>query len=219
MKKKYIIAVDGPAGSGKSTIARMVAKRLDYIYIDTGAMYRALTLKVLETNTSLDDSQKIIKLAEVTNISFQSKDNVLKVLLDSNDVTIQIREPKVTKNVVYIANVPEVRKIMVELQRAFGSAGGVVVEGRDITTVVFPDARKKFYLDASFEERFERRYKQLITEGKDISKDDLAQDMKDRDISDRKRKVGALKIADDAIYLDTSNLSINEVVEKVLSYV
>jgi len=219
LKKKYIIAVDGPAGSGKSTIARMVAKRLDYIYIDTGAMYRALTLKVLETNTSLDDSQKIIKLAEVTNISFQSKDNVLKVLLDSNDVTIQIREPKVTKNVVYIANIPEVRKIMVELQRAFGSAGGVVVEGRDITTVVFPDARKKFYLDASFEERFERRYKQLITEGKDISKDDLAQDMKDRDISDRKRKVGALKIADDAIYLDTSNLSINEVVEKVLSYV
>ena len=219
MKKKYIIAVDGPAGSGKSTIARMVAKRLDYIYIDTGAMYRALTLKVLETNTSLDNSQKIIKLAEVTNISFQSKDNVLKVLLDSNDVTIQIREPKVTKNVVYIANIPEVRKIMVELQRAFGSAGGVVVEGRDITTVVFPDARKKFYLDASFEERLERRYRQLITEGKDISKDRLAQDMKDRDISDKNRKVGALKIAEDAIYLDTSNLSIDEVVEKVLSYV
>ena len=219
MKKKYIIAVDGPAGSGKSTIARMIAKRLDYIYIDTGAMYRALTLKVLKTNTSLDDSQKIIKLAKVTDINFQSKNNVLKVLLDSNDVTIQIREPKVTKNVVYIANIPEVRKIMVELQRAFGSAGGVVVEGRDITTVVFPDARKKFYLDASFEERLERRYRQLITEGKDISKDRLAQDMKDRDISDRKRKVGALKIAEDAIYLDTSNLSIDEVVEKVLSYV
>jgi cytidylate kinase len=219
LKKNYIIAIDGPAGSGKSTIARMVAKRLDYLYIDTGAMYRALTFKALETKVSLHDPNNLIKLATKTDIKLKVNDNNLQVLLDSKDVTSRIREPEVTRNVVYVANIPEVRKIMVELQRNLGRKGGVVIEGRDVTTVVFPNAQRKFYLDASFEERLERRYKQLISEGKNISKGDLAQDIKDRDISDRERKVGALKKAKDAVYLDTSKLNIEEVVDEVLSYV
>ena len=219
MEKNYIIAVDGPAGSGKSTIARMVAEKLNYLYIDTGAMYRALTLKALKTNTSLDDPLKLITLAQTADIKFESQNNTLKILLDSNDVTTQIREPQVTRNVVHLANIPEVREIMVELQRSLGKDGGVVVEGRDITTVVFPNAQRKFYLDANFEERVQRRYRQLIAEGKNISKEGLAQDMRNRDISDKQREVGALRKAEDAIYLDTSDLSINEVIEKVISYV
>ncbi len=219
MKKKYIIAIDGPVGSGKSTIARMVAKRLNYIYVDTGAMYRALTLKALQTKTSMDDPQKLVELAQTADIKFKSENNILKVLLDSNDVTTQIRDPHVTRNVVHVANIPELRGIMVERQRTLGKKGGVVVEGRDIATVVFPKAQRKFFLDASFEERLERRYKELISEGKNISKEDLAEDIKIRDISDKQRKVGALKQAKDAIYLDTTGLNIDEVIEKVLSYV
>ncbi len=219
MKKKYIIAIDGPAGSGKSTIARVVAKRLNYLYIDTGAMYRALTLKALQAKISMDNPQKLIELAQTVNIKLESENNILKVLLDSNDVTTQIRDPHITRNVVHIANIPEVRGVMVELQRTLGKEGGVVVEGRDIATVVFPNAERKFFLDASFEERLERRYKQLISEGKNISKEDLAEDIKIRDISDKQRKVGALKRAKDAIYLDTTSLNIDEVIEKVLSYV
>lgn len=219
MKEQFIIAIDGPAGSGKSTIARLIAKELDYLYIDTGAMYRALTYKVLQNNLPLTDSEKIIDLARKTYIKLEAEADTLKVILDGKEVTSQIRDPQVTKNVVFIANIPEVREIMVGLQRALGESGGVVMEGRDITTVVFPQAQKKFYLDASFDERLERRYKQLIAEGKSVVKNILAEDMIKRDISDKSRRVGALRQAEDAIYLDTTDMNIDAVVRNVIDYV
>jgi cytidylate kinase len=219
LKEQFIIAIDGPAGSGKSTIARLIAKELDYLYIDTGAMYRALTYKVLQNNLPLTDSEKIIDLARKTYIKLEAEADTLKVILDGKEVTSQIRDPQVTKNVVFIANIPEVREIMVGLQRALGESGGVVMEGRDITTVVFPQAQKKFYLDASFDERLERRYKQLIAEGKSVVKNILAEDMIKRDISDKSRRVGALRQAEDAIYLDTTDMNIDAVVRNVIDYV
>lgn len=217
MKKGLIVAIDGPAGSGKSTIARLLAKELDYIYIDTGAMYRALTLKALNRKIDLKDKEALVKLAGETEIDFKNdKDRSLKIFLDGKDVTQEIREPEVTKNVSYLADIPDLRSIMVEKQRFFGKEGSVVIEGRDTTTVVFPEADKKFYLDALFKERVKRRYNQLISEGKKISIEELEKSIKMRDVKDTKRKVGALRKAKDAFFLDTTKLAIPRVVKELL---
>lgn len=219
MKNKIIIAIDGPAGSGKSTIARLIAEELNFLYIDTGAMYRAMTFKAIRSNVSFQNENNLINLARETEISLEYSKNGLKVYLDSEDVTDKIREPNVTRNVVHLADIAEVREIMVQLQRKLGQNGKVVIEGRDVTSVVFPDADKKFYLDADFKERVQRRYKQLQEQGKDLSLKELSQDIKKRDQSDKTRKVGALKQTEDSIYIDTTGLSIKEVINKILSYV
>lgn len=217
--KTLIIAIDGPAGSGKSTVSKIVAKRLALLYIDTGAMYRALTLKAMRQGIDLEDAPALIRLAKSTKISLEDREG-LHVILDGEDVSLAIRTPDVTANVKYIARVPGVRHEMVELQRSIGLSGsGAILEGRDIGTVVFPNADYKFYLDASPEERARRRCKELIEAGQDASEVSVKKEILTRDDSDMKRSVGALKKCGDAISIDTTGLSIDGVTEKILSYI
>ena len=216
-----IIAVDGPAGAGKSTVAKLLAKKLAFMYIDTGAMYRALTLKALENDIKIKDSKAVIALAKTTKIELiPTTEGPVKVLLDDVDVSLAIRNPLVTKSVSDVAKIPGVRKIMVILQKKLGESKDCVLDGRDIGTVVFPKAEKKFFIDADFKERVNRRYKELINlkiEG--VSCQEVAKDLKNRDTIDSTRKVAPLKKAQDAIYLDTTDFTIEQVVEKMLSCV
>lgn len=218
-KKAFVIAVDGPAGSGKSTVSKLIAKRMGLLYIDTGAMYRALTLKAMRSGMDLNDESSLTGLAGSTNIDLKETCGVLNVLLDGEDVSGLIRTPELTNNVKYIARVPGVRKEMVELQRAIGGRSGAVLEGRDIGTVVFPDADYKFYLDASIAERARRRHKELLQSGEIVDPESIKRDVAARDESDMKRSVGALKVAPDAVIVDTTELSIDEVADKILSYI
>ncbi|MFA5084833.1 MAG: (d)CMP kinase [Candidatus Omnitrophota bacterium] len=216
---KIIVAIDGPAGSGKSTVSKIVAKKLALLYIDTGAMYRALTLKAMRLGLNLEDEDALVSLAKSSRISLEEKDK-LNVFLDGEDVSLAIRTPDVTANVKYIARVPGVRHEMVALQRSIGQKyGGAILEGRDIGTVVFPNADYKFYLDASPEERAKRRCRELIESGEAVSELSVKKDILTRDNSDMKRSVGALKRCDDAIFIDTTDLSIDGVAEKILSYI
>ncbi|MFH1645545.1 MAG: (d)CMP kinase [Candidatus Omnitrophota bacterium] len=215
-----LIAIDGPCGSGKSTVAKRLALKLRYKYIDTGAMYRAYTLKAIRENLDFEKEQELIELTK--HISLDIVDDGtghIKVLLDKEDVSQHIRTPELTNRVSYIAKVPSIREWMVKNQRRIGERGNCVLEGRDIGTVVFPDAKFKFYIDAEFDERVRRRHKELIENGSDISFDALAEDMRIRDEKDKNRKVGALKVADDAIYVDTTNFGIDEVVDKLVGYI
>jgi cytidylate kinase len=218
-KINMVVAVDGPAGSGKSTVSKMIARRLGLLYIDTGAMYRALTLKAMRNKVDLNDEEALVKLSKSTRIALEESAGALNVFLDDEDVTGLIRTPELTKNVKYIARVPDVRHEMVRLQRIIGERSGAVLEGRDIGTVVFPDAKYKFYLDADVEERARRRYKELIETGQKASLADIRNDVASRDESDMKRSVGALKRSADAVSVDTTALTINEVVEKIMSYI
>ena len=215
-----IIAIDGPAGAGKSTIARLIAQELGFLYIDTGAMYRALTLKALEERIDPHDSNKVIGLAARTEIDLiNSEAGSLKVVLDGKDVSRQVREPRITRYVSDIAKIKEVRTVMLKLQRRLGRKGDSVLDGRDIGTVVFPGADKKFYLDADFNERAKRRHKELNEMGQEISLPEVEGDLSNRDTIDSTRKCAPLKKADDAIYVDTTNMTIEEVVNKVLQWI
>ena len=211
-----IIAIDGPAGAGKSTIAKSVARKLKFLYIDTGAMYRALTLKALEHKVNPDDLSAITELAAATRINLTNNpDGSLKVLLDETDVSKEIRHPRITRFVSDIAKIKEVRQQMLVVQRRLGRAADSVLDGRDIGTVVFPDADKKFYLDADFQERVERRFKELRESGQEISIEDVSADLANRDKIDSTREFAPLKKAADAIYIDTTDMSIDQVVDKV----
>ena len=214
-----VIAIDGPAGSGKSTVSKLVAKRLGLLYIDTGAMYRALTLKAMRKKIDLEDATALTKLAQSTEIDLKEESGALKVYLDGEDCAGLIRTPELTNNVKHIARVPGVRREMVRLQRSIGERHGAALEGRDIGTVVFPDADYKFYLDAEPDERAKRRHKELLEAGQAIDFAAIKKDVIVRDESDMTRPVGALKKAPDAVLIDTTRLSINGVVEKILSYI
>jgi cytidylate kinase len=192
---------------------------LGLVYIDTGAMYRALTLKATRLGLNLEDEGSLTRLAETTKIDLKAAAGTLKVTLDDEDVSVLIRTQELTNNVKYIARVPGVRKCMVKIQRDLGARRGAVLEGRDIGTVVFPDADFKFYLDADLEERAKRRHKDLVEIGQDLGIQDVRKDVVTRDSSDMKRSVGALKKAPDAIFIDTTNLTVDEVVEKALVYI
>lgn len=215
-----IIAIDGPAGAGKSTIAKIIAQKLGFLYIDTGAMYRALTLKVIEEGADINDVQRIAEIASKSSIDLTNNpDSSLKVMLDGRDVSMQIREPRITKFVSDIAKIKGVRDIMLRLQRNFGKKGDCVLDGRDIGTVVFPDADKKFYLDAHFNERVKRRHMELNVLGQDVSAKDVGGDLQNRDTIDSTREIAPLRKAQDAVYIDTTNFSIEEVSEKVLGLI
>lgn len=216
-KSHLIIAIDGPAGSGKSTVSKIVAKRSGLLYLDTGAMYRALTLKAMRSGVNLNDAEALTKLASVTELNLEM-DGPVRVLLDGQDVSGAIRTVEVTNNIKYIARVPGVRHQMVRMQREIGRRRGAVLEGRDITTVVFPDARYKFYLDADPDERARRRHKEFVESGNDIGLDEIKKDVTARDESDMKRSVGPLKKSPDAIVIDTTKLTIEQVVERILGY-
>ncbi|MFH1856722.1 MAG: (d)CMP kinase [Candidatus Omnitrophota bacterium] len=218
MKEYFIVAIDGPAGAGKSTIARLVAERLNFIYVDTGAMYRALTLKAIRENVDLTDSTRLRTLMDKTNIDLQSSHgkNSLRVLLDNEEVTAEIRLPEITNKVFYIAQDASVRKKMVELQRRLAQKyKKAVLEGRDIGTVVFPKADVKIFLDAQVRERANRRFKELSEKGINVVLEEIEQDIIERDRKDKTREIGPLKQACDAVYVDSTNFSIEETVEKV----
>jgi len=210
-----IIGIDGPAGSGKTTVAKLLAKKLGIFYLDTGAMYRALTLKALERKVDLSDQDALKKIAEELNLEFKEG----KVYLDSLDVSDQIRTPLIDKSISPVVAQPEVRAVMVKLQRNMVAKGDFVVEGRDITTVVFPDAKYKFYLDASPAIRAKRRFKELSQKGMDVNFQELDQDLKRRDNSDKTREISPLRVSEDAIVIDTTNLTILETAEEILKHI
>lgn len=220
MNKRLIIAIDGPAGSGKSTVAKRIAVRLGIPYIDTGAMYRALTLRVLQKRISLTDTRALVRLSKTTSIALQgSHPERQRVLLDGADVTREIRTPELTQKVFYVAQVPKVRREMVRKQRALGERRGAVMEGRDIGTVVFPDADYKFYLTASSSVRAMRRYRELIQTGHSASRREVLADLKRRDKTDLERKEGPLRRAKDAFWVPTTSLTISQVVDKILQII
>ena len=207
------ITIDGPAGSGKSTIAREIANLLGWTYIDTGAMYRAITLKILSSNISLEDRDGIQLLLGSTQIEF----NKSNIFLDGKDVTSQIRSEKIDKNVSAVCAIREIRLKLVELQREYASSHPVVMDGRDIGTIVFPDAKYKFFLTASPEERARRRYNQMRGKGINIPIERIFDDIVRRDHMDSSREISPLKMAEDAHLIDTDKLGIGEVVEEIMS--
>lgn len=211
-----VIAIDGPAGAGKSTTARLVAERLNFTYLDTGAMYRALTLKILTLGIDITNNDQLIGLLSDTRIELQQRGGRLNVLLDGKDVTRQIRSEAVSQTVARVAALKPVRDWMLKLQREAGAAGKIVAEGRDIGTVVFPDARLKIFLTASLEQRARRRQKEFSRHREPLDLAQVAQALQQRDQQDSTRANGPLRQAEDAIVLDTSNLTIEQQVDFVL---
>ncbi len=214
--KKIIVTLDGPAGSGKSTTARIVAERLGYAYLDTGAMYRAIALYVLRQKTSVTDIEKVIRLLSEIRIDIIYENKIQKTFLNGEDVSSEIRSPEVTQSVSPISGIKEVRKFLREQQQAIGANGGYVVDGRDIGTAVFPNAEVKFFLTARVEERAKRREKEFkerygITDFKSI-----VADIERRDLEDSTRKEDPLKIPADAIILDNSDLTVAQQVDFIL---
>lgn len=208
-----IIAVDGPAGSGKSTISKLLAKELGLVYLDTGAMYRLFTLKMLKENVSFSDNDKINELLEKLNINIEND----KFYLDDEDVSEEIRKTDVAENVSKTAAIDEVRKKMVSLQREFSKSKNVILDGRDIGTVVFPEADIKIFLVADPRERAERRFKELKAKGENISLDSIYENILKRDKLDSTRENSPLKKANDAIEVDTTGKNIEEVKNIILN--
>ncbi|MBU0478578.1 (d)CMP kinase [bacterium] len=219
MRNKLTIAIDGPAGSGKSSVSKIIAKRLGLLYVDTGAMYRALTLKAMENGINIKKEMALVELTRNTKIELIHQEEGTVVLLDGQDVTEKIRGTDVTNNVFYLARAEGVRECMKRLQRKIAEKGDVVMEGRDITTVILPDADYKFYLDASFEERVKRRRKELEQNGQQIVESELSKDIKMRDKKDLTRKIAPLIKAEDAIVIDSTGMSLEEEAETVISYI
>ena len=217
-ERKKVVAIDGPAGAGKSTVSKIVATRLGYTYIDTGAMYRAVALKVLESKLPLTE-EAIIEAARDVEIDQQSADGVTKTFLDGRDVSTEIRTPEVSKIVSPVAKVGFVRQRLTELQRKMATRGGVLMDGRDIGTVVLPNADVKIFLTASVTERARRRFEELKAKGFDVNLSEIEKDIATRDKIDSEREIAPLKQADDAILLDTTALTIEEVTAKIIELI
>ena len=214
-----IVAIDGPAASGKSTTAKMVAKKLEMTYLDTGAMYRAVTLALLRSNTDLDDYDSVCQVVDKLELDIYDKGSKTIVKLDGEDVSKAIRSMPVTENVSAVSAMKYVRQTMVEIQRNIGKKTNCVVEGRDIGTVVFPDAELKIFMVADVNMRAERRFKDICEMGENRSFQEVLADLKRRDEKDSTRAYSPLQKADEAIEIDTSMLSIDQQVEKIINLV
>ena len=219
-----IVAIDSPAGTGKGTISKLIAQRMNYTYIDTGAMYRAITLKMIRNDIKLEETEKIENMFSNTTITFENGTDsngvyYQKVFLDGEDVSEEIRTPIINEHVSPYSALPLIRAKLVDMQRKMAGSQNTIMEGRDITTVVFPNAEVKIYLDATPEERANRRYKELIGKGIDTTYEETLESINKRDYNDMHKEIGALKVADEAVIVDTTLLSIEEVYERVCSII
>lgn len=214
--KNLVVAIDGPAGAGKSTVAQLAAKKLGYTYIDTGAMYRAVAWKTLQQKKEVTD-ELILEVVKDIDVNLQYKDGKTTVTVDGTDVTGEIRTPEVSAIVSQVAALGPVREKMVDLQRKMGERGSVLMDGRDIATNVLPNADVKIFLTASIEERARRRHKELTEKGYTIDMEQMKADIAARDKADSEREISPLVQAEDATLLDTTGLSIDEVVERILA--
>lgn len=214
--ENYQIAIDGPAGSGKSTVAKLVAKKLDFLYVDTGAMYRAVTYNVLKNQIDINDESKVITFAKNSNISFsKGEKGEQNVFLNEENVTKEIRMPDVTGTVSYVSRIMGVRKALVKIQQNLGCENSVVMEGRDIGSVVFPNAFLKIYLTASIEERARRRFEENRINGISTDMETLKTEIAERDLIDSTRKESPLTKVADAVEIETDNMNAYEVADKI----
>lgn len=212
------ITIDGPAGSGKSTVARKLAARLRIAYLDTGAMYRVVTLAALEDEVDLSDEAALTRLAATADFDLDCGPTHVRVTLRDHDVTEEIRSMRVNDHTRYIASSPGVRELLVQRQRELGDKlGSVVTEGRDQGSVVFPDARFKFFMDAELEKRAVRRFHELLADGEEVTIEQVIENLRARDISDAGREVAPLRVPDGAVVIDTTHLSIAQVVDQILA--
>ena len=211
-----IVAIDGPSGAGKSTLAKRVAREFGFMYLDTGAMYRALALKALRDGVDLTDEDRMAQLVPLTEIDLAERAGTLQVFLDGEEVSASIRTPEVSQMASRVSALGVVRQRMLELQRAVGRRGSVVAEGRDIGTVVFPEADVKIYLDASVKERARRRFDELRAAGGPVSLEETRREMEERDRRDSERDLAPLRQAADALAIDSSSLNADEVAERVI---
>lgn len=212
-----IITVDGPAGAGKSTVSRLLAKKLHYFYLDTGAMYRAVALKAANRGLAFDDGVRLSRLCEDLDLQFKSENDHAKLILDGQDISLAIRSPEMDMLSSTVSAVKEVREAMKTLQRKLGSQGKIVAEGRDMGTVVFPDADHKFFITASIEERALRRYRERQARGEAVTKEEVEMDLRRRDEQDTMRAIAPLRPAENARVIDTTHLNPQEVIEKMLA--
>ena len=215
----YNIAIDGPAGAGKSTIAKIVAKELGFIYVDTGAMYRTIALACFRAGIKADESEKVIAKLDDIEVTLGYDNGTQKVYLNGEDVSLEIRREEIGNMTSAIAVYEKVRENMVEMQRELAAKNDVVMDGRDIGTVVLKDSKFKFFLTATPEERARRRFTELVNRGIDVNYDKLLEDIIKRDYIDSHREVDPLKKADDAIEIDSSNYNINEVTEIICNFI
>ena len=217
MKERLTIAMDGPAGSGKSTIAQCLAEKLDYLYLNSGSMYRAMTLLSIRAGEDSTDVPALTQMAQNCRIDFSN--NGKTTVLNGEDVSAALRTPEIDRAIADIAKIPEIRREMVKQQRRIGKNGGIIVEGRDVTTVVFPDADLKFYISASVEERAKRRFTEQKAQGVETTLEQVEQEIRERDQMDESRDHSPLRTASDAIVLDTTGMTVNQAVEFVLNRV
>jgi cytidylate kinase len=214
--KKLIVAIDGPAGAGKSTVARIVAERLQYIYIDTGAMYRAVTWEVITRKVAFNDEALIADTARTLDLSLDYKEGKTRVKVNGVDITEEIRTPEISRSVSEISKIGAVREAMVSLQRQLAGQGGVVMDGRDIGTFVLPNADVKVFLTAAIEERAKRRWRELVDKGFTVDLEQLKEEIACRDRKDCERDIAPLIQAKDAVAIDTTKLTIDEAVACIL---
>jgi cytidylate kinase len=215
MSKNIIIAIDGPAASGKSTLAKLIAEKLNFVYMDTGAMYRAITFIAIR-NGVINDINSIISIAESIDIKLKFENGITHVFVDGEEVTDFIRTPEVNAKVSDVSKIPDVRREMVKIQKRVGKNCNIVAEGRDITTVVFPNADIKIYMNADIDVRAQRRFKELSEQNIKITLDEVKNNLKERDLIDSGREVSPLRKADDAFELDTTSISVDSELEKIL---
>lgn len=215
-KKGFTIAIDGPSGAGKSTVAKALAKRLGYAYIDTGAMYRSVALRVKERSISPEDESAVSQVASSLHLTLAPEGEKIHVFCDGKDVTEAIRTPEISRLASHISKQKAVREALVRMQREMGKEGGVILEGRDIGTVVFPDAEAKFYLDAEGDVRARRRYKEMVEKGAKVDFKRTREELVQRDHNDMHRNHSPLKKAKDAIYIDSTHRSVEEIVEEMI---
>lgn len=216
-KGRLIVAIDGPSGAGKSTVARRLARELGYLYMDTGAMYRAVALNVLESEIDPSDAKELRKILEDIRVKLIEKDSGLRLLLNGRDVTEEIRTPEMSQMASKISELQAVRERMVGIQRDMASQGGLVAEGRDIGTVVFPRAEVKIYLDASEPERARRRSQELLARGKQVTLEETLREMNERDRRDQERTLSPLRKAEDAMVIDSTSLGVDAVVDRIVN--